>query len=267
MSCKNCSSTLINYSFYCNQCGSKVISERITVKNTLEDAFQNYVGWDNKFLITLKYLILKPGVLLTEYYNGTRKKYINPFTFLTIGMAINLFAFNSFDEEFLSVMNDFNESQINWYGEIIGGPFSNPEFKAEQLAKSAESSKFTLKYFNILVIALLPIYTLIAFLIYRKPYNYAEHIIANCYIQGFSFLTTAFIFFIAIWIHPSLYLLIYPLLIFYYTYVYGKLYKLTTGQSILKVILFLMLTIGVAIAIGILIFILSFAYGYISTKF
>jgi hypothetical protein len=263
MSCKNCSSTLVQYSFYCNQCGSKVISERITVKNTIEDAFQNYVGWDNKFLITLKYLILNPGILLREYYNGTRKKYINPFTFLTIGMAINLFAFNSFDEEFLSVMNDFNESQINWYAKTIGGPFSDPEFKAEQLAKSTESSKFTLKYFNILVIALLPIYTLMAFLIYRKPYNYAEHIVANCYIQGFSFLTTTLIFFIAIWIHPSIYLLIYPLLILYYTYVYGKLYKLTIAQSILKIILFLAILIGSILALAIISYLIGIVIGYI----
>ncbi|MEP2239445.1 MAG: hypothetical protein ABJI22_13850, partial [Maribacter sp.] len=93
-------------------------------------------------------------------------------------------------------------------------------------------------------------------------YNYGEHIVANCYIQGFSMLTTSLIFFMAIWIHPSLFLLIYPLLIFYYTYVYGRLYKLTIGQSILKVIVFLLITVGIAIAI----LLLSFAFGYIFTR-
>lgn len=263
MSCKNCSSALVHQSFYCNQCGAKIVSERITIKRIIEDAFQNYIGWDNKYFVTIKYLILRPGVLLREYYNGTRKKFLNPFAFLTICMAINLFVFNSFDKEYISVMNDFNESQINWYAETLGGPFADPEFKAEQLTKSTESSKFMLKYFNIMAILLLPIYTLIAFLVYRKPYNYAEHIVANCYIQGLSFLTTSLIFFIAIWVHPSLFLLIYPLLIFYYTYVYGRLYKLTIGQSILKVILFLLITVGVVIAVGALIFLLSFAFGYI----
>ncbi|MEP2237520.1 MAG: DUF3667 domain-containing protein, partial [Maribacter sp.] len=152
MSCKNCSSTLVYNSLFCNQCGAKIVSERITIKRILEDASKNYIGWDNKYLVTIKYLILRPGALLREYYNGTRKKFLNPFAFLTIGMAISLFVFNSFDEEYISVMNDFNESQINWYAETLGGPFEDPEFKAEQLAKSAQNTKFTLKYFNLLAI-------------------------------------------------------------------------------------------------------------------
>ncbi|MEP2689382.1 DUF3667 domain-containing protein [Maribacter dokdonensis] len=267
MSCKNCSSALVHQSFYCNQCGAKIVSERITIKRILEDAFQNYIGWDNKYLVTITYLILRPGVLLREYYSGTRKKFLNPFAFLTIGMAINLFVFNSFDEEFISVMNDFNKSQLDWYAEVIGGPFTNEEFQSEQLTKSAESSKFMLKYFNILVILLLPVYTLMAFLIYRKPYNYAEHIVANCYIQGFSMLTTSLIFFIAIWIHPSLYLLIYPLLILYYTYVYGKLYKLTIGQSILKIILFLAILTGSILAVAIISVLIGIAIAYILGNF
>ncbi|HAF77676.1 MAG TPA: hypothetical protein DCG42_10195, partial [Maribacter sp.] len=106
-----------------------------------------------------------------------------------------------------------------------------------------------------------------AFLIYRKPYNYAEHIVANSYIQGFSFLTTTFIFFISIWIHPSLYLIIYPLLILYYTYVYGKLYKLTIGQSILKIILFLAILIGSILAVAIISVIIGIAIGYILGNF
>lgn len=267
MSCKNCSSALVHQSLYCSQCGAKVISERITIKRILEDAFQNYVGWDNKYLVTIKYLILKPGVLLREYYKGTRKKFLNPFAFLTIGMAINLFAFTSFDEEFISVMNDFNKSQFDLFADLLGGPFANPDFQAEQLAQSRKSSKFMLKYFNLITILFLPIYTLFAFLTYRKPYNYAEHIVANCYIQGFSFLTTTFIFFIAIWIHPSLYLLIYPLLILYYTYVYGKLYKLTIGQSILKIIIFLAIIIGCVLALGIISVIVGIAMAFLTKNF
>lgn len=97
-----------------------MISKRITVKRILEDVFHNYVGWDNKYLTTLRYLILDSGVLLREYYNGTREKYINPFIFLNIGIVISLFAFNSFNEEFISVMNEFSESQLDWYTEITG---------------------------------------------------------------------------------------------------------------------------------------------------
>ncbi|MEP6002864.1 MAG: hypothetical protein ABJ248_05345, partial [Maribacter dokdonensis] len=75
------------------------------------------------------------------------------------------------------------------------------------------------------------------------------------------------IFFISIWIHPSLYLIIYPLLILYYTYVYGKLYKLTIGQSILKIILFLAILIGSILAVAIISVIIGIAIGYILGNF
>ena len=267
MSCKNCSEQLIQDSYYCNRCGAKVVHDRITVKGILAEASHNFLGWDNKFLVTIKFLILKPRVLLLDYFNGTRKKYLDPFTFLTIAMAINLFAFNSFDEEFISVMDDFNKAQINWMSDTLGGPFADAAFKEEQLQKSSKSSKFMLKYFNLFVIVLLPIYTLMAYLVYRKPYNYAEHIVVNCYVQGFSFLSTTIIFFIAIWIHPSLYLFIYPLLILYYTYVYGKLYQLGIGESLLKIILFVAVLVGSIIAISIITFIFVLCYAYLTSRF
>lgn len=252
MICKNCKSPILKASKFCNNCGAKIITERLTVKNLWSDVTQNIFGWDNKFFFTIKSLIIKPGELLSEYFDGTRKKYVNPFTFLAIGMAINLFAFTAFDEEFLSVMGDFNKGQLDWFANNLGGIFTDPEFQAEQLQKSAKTSRVMLKYFNLLAILFMPFYTFLAFLVYRKPFNYGEHLVVNCYIQGFSFLTTSIVFFISILLHPAFYLLIYPLLILYYTYVYGKLYKFSVGQSILKIIIFLAVLMGAILLLGIL---------------
>lgn len=262
MICKNCKSPISEGSKFCNGCGAKIITERLSVKNLWSDVAQNVFGWDNKFFFTIKTLVAKPGELLREYFDGTRKKYVNPFTFLAIGMAINLFAFTAFDEEFLSVMGDFNKAQLDWFADTLGGPFANPDFQAEQLQQSSHTTRTMLKYFNLIVIVLMPIYTFIAFLVYRKPFNYGEHLVVNCYIQGFSFLTTTLIFFISIWFHPAFYLLIYPLLILYYTYVYGKLYKLSVGHSIIKIILFLIVLFVTAVIMGII----SFAIGYLGAK-
>jgi len=263
MICKNCQTSISEASKFCDTCGAKVITERLSVKNLWSDVTQNVFGWDNKFFSTIKSLVLKPGTLLREYFDGTRKKYVNPFTFLAIGMAINLFAFNTFDEEFLSVMGDFNEAQLDWFAETLGGPFADPEFKSEQLEGSANATKTMLKYFNLMAIVFMPFYTLLAFLVYRKPYNYGEHLVVNCYIQGFSFLSTTLIFFVSIWLHPAFYILVYPLLILYYTYVYGKLYKLSIGQSILKIIVFLAILFGAIVILGFLVFILGIAMAYL----
>lgn len=266
MICKNCKNPISETSKFCNSCGAKVVTNRITVKNLLSDVSHNIFGWDNKFFFTIKSLVLKPGVLLREYFEGTRKKYVNPFTFLAIGMAVNLFVFNAFDEEFFLVMGDFNQAQLDWYGETLGGPFADPEFKEQQLEDSTHSTRIILKYFNLFVILLMPLYTFLAFLVYRKPYNYGEHLIVNSYIQGFSFLTTTIVFFISLLLHPAFYLLIYPLLILYYTYVYGRLYKLTIGESILKFIIFLVILISTALVIGILLFVAGIAVAYFKAK-
>lgn len=267
MICKNCKNDIAETSGFCNACGAKVITNRITVKGLISDVVQNVFGWDNKFFFTVKTIVSKPGVLLREYFEGTRKKYVNPFTFLAIGMAISLFAFTAFDEEFLSVMGEFNKAQLDWFAESFGGPFADPVFQAEQLQQSSNTSRIMLKYFNLLVIVLMPFYTFLAFLVYGKPFNYGEHLVVNCYIQGFSFLTTTFVFFVSILFHPAFYIIIYPLLVFYYTYVYGKLYKLSVGQSILKIIIFLAILFGVIIAVSILLFVSGLAYAYIKSKF
>lgn len=96
MTCKNCNSQLKSEQLFCDNCGSKVIRKRITVKNLSSDLASNVFGWDNKFFLTLRMLILKPHVILKEYIEGARKKYMNPFTLLGLGAAIALFVFNFF---------------------------------------------------------------------------------------------------------------------------------------------------------------------------
>ncbi|TDT41906.1 uncharacterized protein DUF3667 [Maribacter spongiicola] len=263
MSCKNCSSTLVNYSLFCNQCGAKIVNDRITIKNISADAFQNIFGWDNRFFLTFRKLITAPQILIGEYLNGTRKKYINPFTFLGIGSAIAIFVFNFFADDFLALQVDSNKQTIEMTSKIMssrfGSDFDVESFKKDQLKLITKMNTLTLKYFNILVLLLIPIYTFIAKLVYRKPYNYAEHLVINSFIQGITFWAMTFIFVISIYTSPTIYLLSIFFSIFFYTYAYGKLYNLTIAESILKIFLFIAILLGTIIAL----FILSFVFGYI----
>ena len=76
MNCKNCKSVLNQKNIFCNECGAKIIKERITVKSLFSNLL-NALGWDNNFFITLRFLLLKPQIIIKEYINGTRKKYTN----------------------------------------------------------------------------------------------------------------------------------------------------------------------------------------------
>ena len=109
MDCKNCNSPISENSKFCTNCGAKIITNRITVKGLLTDISQNIFGWDNKFFLTVKTMFARPQSLLREYITGTRKKYMNPFTFLALGAAISLFVFNFFSEEYLAFNIESNK--------------------------------------------------------------------------------------------------------------------------------------------------------------
>jgi len=236
--CKNCSQPMNSADKFCSNCAAKVIEKRITFKGLMSDLFRNTLGWDNKYLYTIKSLLNKPGIVLSEYINGTRKKYVHPFTFLAIGMTIAIFIFNSFDEEYMAINEEFQKSQIQWMGENFGGPYASEQFQKEQLESSKVSTKIMLKYFNLIVVVLLPIYSFLAFLVYRKPYNFGEHIVVNCYVQGLSFISISILFLISLITHPLVYMSNTILLICFYTYVYGKLYKLSSSLLALGIIAF-----------------------------
>ena len=90
MTCKNCKSSLNHEQLFCGNCAAKVVTERITIKKLLSDLASNVFGWDNKFFFTVRMLILKPEILFKEYIDGTRKKYMNPLSLLTLTAALAL---------------------------------------------------------------------------------------------------------------------------------------------------------------------------------
>lgn len=266
MICKNCKNPISEASKFCNNCGAKVITDRITVKGMLSDVSQNIFGWDNKFFLTIRKLIIAPQEILGEYLNGTRKKYTNPITFFAIGMALSIFIFNTFDEAYMNMTLETAKAQNEWFSENIGGQFKSIKFQQESLERNEKLQKGFLKYFNLISLILLPLYAFIAFLVYRKPYNYAEHLTIVTYIQGLSFFVSSILFLIAINTSPYLYSISILFLMFFYCFAYGKLYRLTIGQSILKLIIFLVIPFAVLLLFGVVALAIVFVYGYLSSK-
>ena len=243
MTCKNCGAALSVENSFCAACGAKTIKDRITIKGLVSDLFQNVFGWDNKYFKTIKTLILHPGVLLREYVSGTRKKYMNPFSFLGIGVTLALFIFNIFSTQFVTITaqsgSQSNAVLLEMIEKSLGDQMDKELMQKSIVESQEEYSLITLKYFNLMILFFMPIYTLISFIVFGKPYNYAEHLIINCYIQGLSFLATSILFMLSLITFPSIYFCTIPLLIIYYTYAYGKLYQFSFKKAVLKLLKFL----------------------------
>ena len=271
MDCKNCQDILEEDALFCHKCGAKVIRNRITLKLLITEVFVTFFGWDNKYFVTVKRLVIQPDIVLEEYLAGVRKKYVNPIAFFAIGAAISLFTFNFFAEEYIEINKNQSTSVSSLTQKMTPNydKFS-PEKKANLLKDQEEnqekSLRFMLKYFNLFAFILLPFYALLAYWTYRKPYNYGEHVVINSYIQGITFLTTNLFFILAVFINPNFFLFGVLITVSYYLYAYKKLYKLSFGKTIITLLKFIGILIASLIAIMILGVILGVAFIFLKKK-
>ena len=229
--------------------------ERITARHLLEDLYTHAFGWDNKFFVTIRYLIAQPGALFSAYLDGARKKFTNPFSFFAIGVAISLLVISQFPAHF-AAMNNVSQEII---AEPQGTPAETgvPETKLDP-AKFDFGQAFQqsmMQYWNLYSFLLLPFYALVAWWVFGSPYNFGEHMVINAYIQGIIFLLMTVLFLVSLVGGAIFYQLRYLLMVLYYSYSYARLYQHSFGRTMLKLLKFLgimLLIFGVLVLLGVL---------------
>ncbi len=281
MNCKNCQNSLKENAHFCDECGAKVIQDRITFKALIVDVFINVFGIDSKFFLTLRMAARKPQVLVHEVVGGVRKRYMNPFAFLAVGAAISLLVFNYFSDDFKAVNSEINASQVEEYKKKATMDIASMEGLTEKEKQKLEIEKktaqfqlkfldgmmnFMLQYYNLLAFVFVFLYAILSKWTFWKPHNFGEHIVMNAYFFGFTTYLSLLLFFLSILIHPSIYTYSILLYIVYYMFAFGKIYELSFFKNILKLLrFFLGLTILLLciIFIGILIGVVLGFLGYI----
>jgi len=143
--CKNCGNPVADK--FCGHCGLAVNVKRITLKGLLHDVFHFFTHLDKGFAYTFKSLIRRPGKMQLEYIEGNRAAHQKPFSMFFICATVAGL-----------VRYWINLALVNYYhaGDVTEGNFFH-------------------EYMVLLQIALMPLFTLIAWLLfYRSQYNYAE---------------------------------------------------------------------------------------------
>lgn len=88
--CKNCGES--SEGNYCSHCGQKMTEHtNRSVLTLLGDLINNMLLFDNRFWISLKYLIVHPGRMTTEYLSGKRRKFISPVSLYLLANLIYFF--------------------------------------------------------------------------------------------------------------------------------------------------------------------------------
>ncbi len=86
--CKNCRNLISPGQKFCVSCGQKSDTPRITVKYLVQDFLRIILHGERGIGNLLVGLASRPGRVVTEYVEGKRKKYFNPFSFLAVCIAI-----------------------------------------------------------------------------------------------------------------------------------------------------------------------------------
>jgi len=262
--CKNCGYLLDAEAHFCENCGARVIKNRITTKFLFSELLTS-LGWDSLYFRTLKKMFFKPQDVLVEYIGGTRRKYINPFSHLLIGVALLLTVMNIFKKDFDNIMYTINKNQVEIAEKDLSkleGTISEKEMK--DLKRKQESARVGLqfggsflKYFNVVALLFIPIFAFISKLTYRKPYNYGEHIVINSYLYGTSMYFSTILLLMAVFIHPKIYFASSFVFMLYYLLVLSKMYKHSFGTAVVKLLRFLLFFTLVILAVVLIVSVIT----------
>lgn len=208
---------------YCANCGNKVIAERLTVKNVLNEFGNQFFNLDNKLVKTFIHLLKKPEMVIGMFIDGARRTYMNVISYL--GLAVTLIGFHIFIlKKFLPKGNEASPANS----------FLSPELE-EQITRVSE---IVMDYSGLIAVAFIPITAIATYLIFQdKKLNYAEHIVLNMYaVAQYSilmFLLTSFILLLGI--ENVVMLSAIGLVSFLYLgYCYFRIFRLSIFEAVWK---------------------------------
>jgi len=228
--CKNCHTSLRDTQNFYDECGAKVIRNRLTPKILAHQVNEEFISIDNKFIQTLISLFSKPEAVIDGYINGLRKKYINVITYYAIALTVlgfQMFLLKQFFPEFL-------ESQNNAFAES----FKTGSNEAEN--PFADFPDLMNNYQGVLFSIFMPFIAIGTWIIYldKKKHNYTEHLVINLYITAQSIFFTFIIYMALALFNVKDYFLASiiatPPMIIYGAYVFKRLFKSTFFNALLR---------------------------------
>jgi hypothetical protein len=184
---------------YCSHCGQPYKHKRITLSSLLHDVLHFFTHFEKGFPYTFKQLAIAPGQMQRTYLEGDRSRYQKPFSMFFI--CATLVAVSRY-----------------W---ILKALYNNYQ------AGDIPELNFVHEYMVVLYISLMPVYTLIAWLLfYKSRYNYAEMGVLQLYTVSFLLLISGLIFLLKfIWPHLDTAYIEFPFFAVYLTITQMNFFK------------------------------------------
>jgi hypothetical protein len=164
MNCKNCDAA--TQGKFCSSCGQQIDTHRITIPHLSHELIHALTHADKGFLLLLKDLVTKPGIVARQYVEGKRKKYFNPLSFIVITTALSaLISFKAGYFEALTYQQSKRQPPLPYY---------------------RESMEFMVGHGKVLgLVLILPLLAFFAWIFFKRSwFNFAESFVLHCFVIG-----------------------------------------------------------------------------------
>tara|TARA_Y100000815_G_scaffold135963_1_gene122577 strand:- start:1730 stop:2509 length:780 start_codon:yes stop_codon:yes gene_type:complete len=254
VTCRNCHKELKDSQKYCDECGAKVIKNRLTPKILTKQINEQFLSIDNKLLLTFVDLFKRPETVIVEYIEGTRKKYIDVLQYFAIALTlagIQVFLMTTFFKDSLNL--DFLVNSASQED----NPFKDLNFEGMN------------QYQGIIYIIMVPFTAFCTWIVYfllgQRQYNYTEHLVINLYYSAQIIIITA-IFSILFLLFGLNYLIVSTILtiplFLYLGYVLQRIFKedfwATTAKFLLVVVVYIILYSIIGFIFGIILILFKY---------
>lgn len=249
MNCKNCNKTLKDTQKFCDDCGAKLIQNRLTPKILATQVNEQFISIDNKLLRTFIDLFKKPEAVIVSYINGTRKKHIDVLQYFAI--SLTLAGFQVF------LMTTFFKEALEFSPEMLQAIESSPSQKNNPFLNTSFDD-FS-KYQGLIYILTVPFSALATWLGYyflgERSYNFTEHLVLNLYYSAQIIIITS-VFSIIFLLFGLNYLIVSTIItlptFLYLFYVLKRVFKDNFWETFAKFLFVMVIYIGIFLVIGIL---------------
>jgi len=216
--CQNCGSALAGP--FCARCGQRAIPSRPTVSELVGDAWNELVGWDGKFLRTVRLLVRRPGELTRAAVEGRRARYVTPVRLylicsvlyfvvaavtplpdvpVTVGAGVDVglgaptpedAAFDKAFSQGLASLTAEERALVD--AQIAAQPAIFRPFMRSQLEDFAGMQRRIGEILPRALFLLVPVLAALLALFYRRR-HYPEHLYAAVHLQSFVFLVATLV--------------------------------------------------------------------------
>ena len=172
--CINCGAESSNK--FCPICGQKLEVPKVTWRSIADEIGSHWLGFNNKFFRAIRYLTIKPEVVIQSYLKGNRVRYIGPLGYLVVMSALYILAFDYLE---IDKADYFRRIQEAIAGEIVEDP---SRLETDLIVSTRDKLA---EYLRLIPAMNIPLVAFAVWIFFRKIGNtYLENVVAISYSQA-----------------------------------------------------------------------------------